>query len=259
MPTIRLLRSCFVAHVLSLLLCVPVSAQESDGVVSTPVGVVELFTSQGCNACPPADRFFTELAARGDVIALAYHVDYWNYLGWRDTLSNKDNTKRQYAYMRAFEARSVYTPQAVINGRTHVNGADRAAVDFALSTLKSAGNGMKVPVTIRREGESMVIEAGDTDLGGGLPASARVVLAWFEPPQTVDIVRGRNHDRQVTYWNAVSAMQTVGVWHGKSQRYELPVGEMMQKGGCAVLLQGNAGNGLPGPIIGAAMIRDGML
>ncbi|TIO36397.1 MAG: DUF1223 domain-containing protein, partial [Mesorhizobium sp.] len=85
-----------------------------------PLGVVELFTSQGCSSCPPADEFFAELAAKENVVALAYHVNYWDYLGWQDTLSNKENTERQYDYMRAFGSRSVYTPQAVINGRSHV-------------------------------------------------------------------------------------------------------------------------------------------
>ncbi|TIX65173.1 MAG: DUF1223 domain-containing protein, partial [Mesorhizobium sp.] len=81
-----------------------------------PLGVVELFTSQGCSSCPPADEFFAELAGKQDIVALAYHVNYWDYLGWQDTLSNKENTDRQYDYMRAFGSRSVYTPQAVING-----------------------------------------------------------------------------------------------------------------------------------------------
>ena len=94
------------------------------GEVKKPAGVVELFTSQGCSSCPPADEIFGELARKGDVIALAYHVDYWDYLGWQDTLATQDNTARQYDYAKTFGARSVYTPQAVINGRTHVNGVE---------------------------------------------------------------------------------------------------------------------------------------
>src|SRR5262245_27148421 len=80
-----------------------------------PLGVLELFTSQGCNSCPPADALLAEMAAKGDVVALAYHVDYWDYLGWRDTLARPENTQRQRDYGRAFGIRSVYTPQAVIN------------------------------------------------------------------------------------------------------------------------------------------------
>lgn len=221
-----------------------------------PLGVVELFTSQGCNSCPPADRLFTELAGEDDIVALAYHVDYWDYLGWRDTLSRKENTERQYDYMRAFSARSVYTPQAVINGRLHVNGASRTAIDGALAKLREAGGGMQVAVKVTRDGDGVVIEAGDA-----APATsdvtvnnAHVVIVYFDPPQTIEIGKGENGGRKVTYWNAVSGFQTAGMWHGKAQRYELPAREIAKKGGCAVLLQAVASDGLPGPIIGAAFV-----
>ena len=94
------------------------------GDIETPAGVVELFTSQGCSSCPPADKALETLAREGKVVALAYHVDYWNYLGWADTMASKENTERQYAYARMFGRSGVYTPQAVINGRDHRNGAD---------------------------------------------------------------------------------------------------------------------------------------
>src|SRR5690606_9181351 len=138
-------------------------ADEADS--DRPLGVVELFTSQGCNSCPPADEFFAELAANPDLVALAYHVDYWDYLGWRDTLSRKENTERQFDYMRAFNNRSVYTPQAVINGRAHVNGASRGAVDGALDSLARAGEGMQIGIRISRSGDGVMIDAdaaGDT-------------------------------------------------------------------------------------------------
>lgn len=220
-----------------------------------PLGVVELFTSQGCPSCPPADRFFVELAGKDDVIALAYHVDYWDYLGWHDTLSTKDNTERQYAYMRAFGARSIYTPQAVINGRAHVNGASRRAVDGTMNMMKSSGNGMLVPIRVTREGDGVIIETGAAEPGARLPAKAHLMLAYFEAPQTIEIGRGRNGGREMTYWNAVSSMQTAGMWHGEARRYELPASEVMKKGGCAVLLQSVVGDGLPGPIIGAAFVN----
>lgn len=254
MPIGTSLRLSLVALAL-LLAGGPAVAAGAEPMGETPAGVVELFTSQGCNSCPPADRLFTELAGKDDVVALAYHVDYWDYLGWHDTLSSKANTERQYAYMRAFGGRSIYTPQAVINGRAHVNGASRAAVDGTLSMLKSSGNGLLVPIRVMREGDGVIIETGDADPGADLPESAHVVLAYFEPPRTVEIGRGRNRGRQMTYWNAVSSMQTAGMWHGKAQRYELPASEVMKKGGCAVLLQSVTGDGLPGPIIGAAFVN----
>ncbi len=224
-------------------------AEEAD----KPLGVVELFTSQGCNSCPPADELFGQLAARDDVVALAYHVDYWDYLGWRDTLSRKENTERQYEYMRSFGSRSVYTPQAVVNGRTHVNGANRSAVDGALAALEKAGEGMRVRVKVSRDGDGVMIDAGDGVAGAS--ANAHVVIVFFDPPQTVTISKGENDGRKLTYWNAVSDIQTAGMWHGKAQRYELPISEISKKAGCAVLLQSVGKDGLPGPILGAAFIR----
>src|SRR5690606_5846696 len=114
---------------------------------SRPVkGIVELFTSQGCASCPPADKALETLAREGDVVALAYHVDYWNYLGWEDTLASRDNTERQYAYARMFGRNGVYTPQAVINGREHINGADLAGIRARIDSLAAEDKGMRVPV-----------------------------------------------------------------------------------------------------------------
>jgi hypothetical protein len=222
------------------------------GEMKKPLGVVELFTSQGCNSCPPADEFFGELAAKGDVVALAYHVDYWDYLGWQDSLGRKENTERQYDYMRAFGSRSVYTPQAVINGRTHVNGANRAAVREELAGMQKAGDGMRVGIKVSHAGDAVMIDTGDADTG---PADAHVVIVYFDPPRTVKIGKGENSGRRETYWNAVSDIQTAGMWHGKAQRYELPMSEIAKKGGCAVLLQSVGKDGMPGPILGAALVR----
>ncbi|MCX7303033.1 MAG: DUF1223 domain-containing protein [Hyphomicrobiales bacterium] len=160
------------------------------GDILKPKGVVELFTSQGCNSCPPADKVLAELAEKGEVVALGYHVDYWDYLGWKDTLATPENTERQHLYGKAFQERSVYTPQAVINGRLHVNGARREAVRAS----------------------------------------------------------------PITYANPVTSVQTAGMWHGKATRFELPRSEVTKTGGCAILLQAFSKLGLPGPILGAAVV-----
>ncbi|MER9160295.1 MULTISPECIES: thioredoxin family protein [unclassified Mesorhizobium] len=220
--------------------------------IERPLGVVELFTSQGCSSCPPADTLFSELAAKEDIVALAYHVDYWDYLGWQDTLGRKENTERQYDYMRAFGSRSVYTPQAVINGRVHVNGASRGEVDGALARMAKNGEGMRVAVKVSRTSDRVTIDAGDAGNG---PSDAHVVIVYFDPPQTVKVGEGENTGRKMTYWNAVTGIQTAGMWHGKAQRYELPMSEIAKKGGCAVLLQSVGKDGMPGPILGAAFIH----
>ncbi len=219
-----------------------------------PVGVVELFTSQGCSSCPMADQIFSELVKRGDLVALAYHVDYWDYLGWQDTLASADNTQRQYDYAKSFEAHSVYTPQAVINGRTHVRGSSRADINDTLDRFAKSGDGMSVDIKVMRTGDSIVIDAGE----GTGDVQGRVVLVHYKPAVPVTIERGENTGKTITYWNAVTGIQTVGMWHGAAARFELPLTELTRKGdgGCAVLLQARGpAKGLPGPILGATLIE----
>ncbi|MBD0413813.1 DUF1223 domain-containing protein [Oryzicola mucosus] len=230
------------------------SAFAEDG---KPVGVVELFTSQGCNSCPPADALFSEYAKRSDIVALAYHVNYWDYLGWRDTLATEENTARQNDYMRSFKSRSVYTPQAVVNGRVHVNGAKRQALADTLGKMQSDGNGLSVPISISKQGDSMLIETGSS-ADGEFPSDkeAHLVLVHFDAPRPITIDRGENQGREVTYWNSVTDIQTVGMWHGKAARFELPKKVMGKKGGCAVLLQEVDTEGLPGAILGAVVVRN---
>ncbi|MBN9072508.1 MAG: thioredoxin family protein [Rhizobiales bacterium] len=220
-----------------------------------PVGVVELFTSQGCSSCPPADSVFSELAEKENVVALAYHVDYWDYLGWRDTLGNPDNTARQYDYMKAFKARAVYTPQAVINGRKHVNGASRQEIDKAIGDLSRQNGGLSVDVKATRQGSNLMIVA---DAASGGPREAEVVLVYFEPPTPIQIEHGENTGKTVTYWNAVSGLQVAGMWHGRPASFELPMREVEKKGagGCAVLLQSVNADGSPGAILGATVLHE---
>lgn len=223
------------------------------GEVQKPLGVVEMFTSQGCSSCPKADAMFAELARKGEVVALAYHVDYWDYLGWKDTLASTENTGRQYEYMRAFGAASVYTPQVVLNGRTHVSGSDRDAVQAGLRQMASSGEGMAVGIKVSRNADSIMIEPGPA---AGPQAEAHVILVYFDPPQPIEIDRGENKGQTVTYWNAVTGVYSAGMWHGTEARYELPASEIAKKGegGCAVLLQSVGEGDLPGPILGAALI-----
>lgn len=216
-------------------------------------GVVELFTSQGCSSCPPADAVLGELAKQGDVVALAYHVDYWNYLGWQDTFSSKQSTKRQYDYARTLGRKSVYTPQAVINGRDHLNGADRRGIDAKLDGFEQAGRGLVVPVSAVRDGDSIKIDIGSGD------GKANILLVYFDRENTVDVKRGENRGRKLTYWNSVKDMQTVAMWDGEAMELVLPKSLMDADGheGCAVLLQTMKPDGVPGPIIGASVVMKG--
>lgn len=216
-------------------------------------GVVELFTSQGCSSCPPADAVLGELAAQGDVVALAYHVDYWNYLGWRDTFSSEQSTKRQYDYARTLGRKSVYTPQAVINGRDHLNGADRRGINAKIDSFEQAGRGLVVPVKAVREGDKIKI-----DIGSG-EGKANILLVYFDRENTVDVKRGENHGKKLTYWHSVKDIQTVAMWDGEAMELVLPKSLMDADGheGCAILLQTMKTNGVPGPIIGANVLMNG--
>ena len=216
-----------------------------------PVGVVELFTSQGCNSCPPADMVLSDLAKSGAVVALGYHVDYWDYLGWKDTLGRPEFTARQYEYGKSYGIQSVYTPQAVINGRTHVNGAEGYAVNGTLQQLQTSGKGLSVDIAVSRVGESLMIDAAAAPDGEG---DAHLVLVYFDPVKEVLIERGENSGKTIDYINAVTGIQTAGMWHGKAARFELPQSEMAKKGRCAVLLQSVSKDGLPGAILGATII-----
>ncbi|MBI1620890.1 DUF1223 domain-containing protein [Aquamicrobium zhengzhouense] len=218
-----------------------------------PKGVVELFTSQGCNSCPPADEYLSQLALEGDVVALSYHVDYWDYLGWRDTLATSDNTQRQHQYSRAFGTRSVYTPQAIINGRQEVNGAKRTLVDNAINEMADTIDGMIVDVDVSYSGDTLVVETSGVE---GWSGDAHVVLVYFDRATDVKIERGKNSGRRFTYLNSVNAFHTAGKWHGKATRLELPMSEISRKapGGCAVLIQSMKQGGLPGAVLGAAIV-----
>lgn len=222
-----------------------------------PKAVVEMFTSQGCGFCPPADALLADLARSGDVVALAYHVDYWDYLGWRDTMASADNTARQQEYSRAFGSRSVYTPQAVVNGRRQMNGAKRAKVESAIERMAGSREGMSVDVSITYDGGTMVIRTGAADRP---VRNAQLVVVYFEPATRVRIGHGKNEGREVTYWNAVSGFHSAGMWHGRETRLELPANEVTRKGagGCAVLVQEMGEDDMPGAILGAAVaIRPG--
>ena len=217
-----------------------------------PKGVVELFTSQGCSSCPPADRALGELVEQGDVVALGYHVDYWNYLGWKDTFSSRESTDRQYAYARALGRSSVYTPQAVVNGRDHINGSDLSGINGMIDGFSTNGKGLVVPVEAGMDKDRLNIHVGEGEGKGD------IVLVYFDDENTVDIGRGENAGRKLTYWHSVRDMQTVGMWDGKALDITLPMSVLRQDhyGGCAILLQSMKSGSVPGPILGAALLMD---
>ncbi|MGO6735284.1 DUF1223 domain-containing protein [Rhizobium ruizarguesonis] len=224
--------------------------QAEDG---TPKGVVELFTAQGCSSCPPADAAFRKLVNQGDVIALAYHVDYWNYLGWADTLSSKENTERQYGYARTMGRSNVYTPQAIVNGRGHLAGADLNGINGKIDTYSSEGNGLTVPISAAMRGDELEIKIG---AGQG---KANVVMVYFDKEKTIDVEKGENSGQKISYLHSVTNVETVGMWDGKATSLTLPASVLQrpQLEGCAILLQSATADGDPAAILGATVVMAG--
>ena len=236
-----MIRAGRIAAALSLLLA-------SAGVAAAgPRAVVELFTSEGCSSCPPADAYLAELAERDDVLALAYHVDYWDYLGWRDTLGRQENTERQRAYAEARGDRRVFTPQMIVNGSRSYVGSRSDQIAEAI-----AGSALPVPVDVRRTPDATI----EIRIGGGREAGHRrttVRFVRYKHQETVAITRGENAGKRIEYRNVVTSIRTIGMWKGEAVTVNLPAEEVMSGGsdGCAVIVQEDAGAG-PGAILGAA-------
>ena len=219
---------------------------------SRPVGVVELFTSQGCSSCPKADAAFAKIAEAENVVTISYHIDYWNYLGWPDTLGAKENTDRQYAYAKTLGNNNVFTPQIVLNGQQDAKSTNPAVILADLKRMSDAGNGVPVDVDADLTKDEMTISVG---AGAG---KADVVIAYFKKLTTVEIAKGENVGKKITYRNAVTKLETVGMWDGKAMTIKLPAGLISKKGqdGCAILVQAHDKDGNPGRIYGAAALEN---
>ena len=215
----------------------------------TPV-LLELFTSQGCSSCPPADALLNAMRKKQGVITLSFSVDYWNYLGWHDTLSSPENSERQRDYAMARGDGKVYTPQLVVDGINHVNGANEAAIEMAIRTAERRLKDVKVPMTMRAEGDSLVVDIGaapkDSDM-----RQATVWLVVAKDQETVEITRGENRGETITYSHPVRDVIPVGMWKGQPTTLRLPLKDLHAKGGnCLVSLLQVEG---AGPVLGAAM------
>jgi hypothetical protein len=210
--------------------------------------VVELFTSQGCASCLPADALLAELSRQPGVLALSLHVDYWDYLGWRDTLGSPDCAQRQREYARRRGDGQVYTPQAVINGQAEVIGSDRQGVLDTIARERADERRSFVPVAITGGKRELMIEVAAAP-DARLPVEATVWVISVVPEVVIDITRGENAGRTVAYGNVVRKIMPVGMWHGEALSLVLPKAAILGNGTvCAVLLQLDG----TGPIIGAA-------
>jgi hypothetical protein len=224
--------ACRTAALSLILLSGPVAAR--------PV-VVELFTSQSCSSCPPAEALLGRLAEEGgEVLPLAYHVTYWNHLDWRDTYSLPAATERQHVYAARL-GDAVYTPQAVIDGRVGLVGSREDAVRAAIAAARGSA-GEEVPVTLSGR-TSLTVR-----LGAGQGAG-RVILVGFDPRHDTAVPRGENAGRTLVQFNVVRSVAEIGDWTGAEREWTIP----WPAGGAAAVLVQDAG----GRVIGAASARGG--
>jgi hypothetical protein len=231
--------------------CVAVIAFAPGAGAGDKRAVIELFTSQGCSSCPSADRLLGTLSQDRTLVALSLSVDYWDYLGWKDTLALPGNTKRQRGYAKSRGDRQVYTPQAVVNGVLHVVGSDRSAVDQAIAKSRSEAGVLAVPVRLSQAADGRITVAiADSPSG----ANGEVWLCGVKKAIAIQIERGENRGKTVTYHNVARGWHKLGDWNGKAASFTLSRSDL--KGGvdeATVILQERP-KGHPGRVLGAATL-----
>jgi hypothetical protein len=198
--------------------------------------VVELFTSQGCSNCPPADAFLTELAKRDDVIALSYPITYWDHLGWADTLARPEHSERQRGYNRTLGKDMVYTPEMVIDGATHEVGSRKDIVAAKIEQARSSRSGHGAAIAVTKTNGRIILDIPTA------PAAAQACTVWFVPfiaEETVAIGNGENKGRTVTYTNVARVPRYLGTWNGEEKSIALELSSEFQEAfsGFALLIQ----------------------
>ena len=216
-----------------------------------PKAVVELFTSQGCSSCPPADKILGELAKDPSVIALSLPIDYWDYLGWKDTLADSRFSARQKAYSHVRGDRDVYTPQVIVNGAAQVIGSDRARIEGAIKDTGKTDKVMSVPVTMSVSGKQLTVSVAAGKEGA--PAQGEIWLCSISKAVPISIGRGENRGREIVYHNVVRNLLKVGDWDGSPGSWIVPLDSLMREGidAAAVLVQ-DGNRDKPGAMLGAA-------
>lgn len=212
--------------------------------------VAELFTSQGCSSCPPADKLLGELANDPSLVVLSLPIDYWDYLGWKDTLGSAGHSARQRAYARVRGDREVYTPQIVVNGATHVLGSDHAAIERAIAQTDRNAAVMSLPVLMSLGGGDLNVKVAP----GKDHSSGEVWLCPLARSVPVAIGRGENSGRTVTYYNVVRRWLKLGDWTGTESTWRVSLSDIMtdEIDAAAIMVQ-QGSREKPGIILGAAL------
>jgi hypothetical protein len=244
--------AAMISRLFALFLLVPIAALAPPGAAradDSPI-VVELFTSQGCSSCPPADKYLTELAKRPDVMALAFHIEYWNYIGWPDPYSKPWATRRQREYIAKLKQRFIYTPEIVVQGTAEAVGSERGTVEALIRAAASK----RLPhpdLKLRwREDGSLLVNVGNGPSPQGAPAT--LWLLGYDHLHTNAVLAGENEGKTAMNPNPVRAFRRLGAWAGWSEELIVSADEAKTLGDdCAVVILQLDGNG---PILTAADI-----
>ncbi len=215
-----------------------------------PRALLELFTSQGCSSCPAADKLLGDFAADPSLVVMSVPIDYWDYLGWKDTLASPAHSARQRAYARVRGDRQVYTPQIVVNGAMHVLGSDRAAIEHVIDQTDQKPAVMSLPVLLSIGGANLMVK---TQSAENAHSAGEVWLCPLERAVSVAIGRGENGGRTVTYHNVVRRWVKLGDWSGAQATWNVPLSEIKADDidAAAVMVQ-EGSRDKPGLILGAA-------
>jgi hypothetical protein len=216
-----------------------------------PRAVIELFTSQGCSSCPPADKLLAEFSADPSLVPITLPIDYWDYLGWKDTLADPRHSARQKAYSHMRGDREVYTPQVVVNGSVHVLGSDKAAIDQAIAQSRQNAAILSLPVTISVADGRLTVSVPD---GMAARMGAEVWICGLAKAITVAIGRGENRGKTITYNNVARQWLKLGSWGGKAETWNVPIRNFDVDGinEAAVMVQSGTIE-KPSAILGAAI------
>ncbi len=216
-----------------------------------PRAVIELFTSQGCSSCPAADKLLGELAKDPSLVTLTLAVDYWDYLGWKDTLASHGHTLRQRAYAKARGDREVYTPQVVVNGMVHALGSDKAAIERAIAQSRKESDPLALSIKASIAGDKLTVSVPAKDDHN----PGEIWLCPITKSVPVKIGRGENRGHTVTYTNVVRRWTKLGEWNGKAQTLSVPLKELQtgEIDSVAVVVQ-SSGAGAPKLMLGVAQV-----
>jgi len=194
---------------------------------------IELFTSQGCSSCPPADLQLGKLARRNDIVALSYHVDYWDYIGWKDRFATRETTERQRAYARALKQRYVYTPEMVVDGIGHEPGVSLDPITSLLAEAQHRSPKRATPELVRSADGVLTVRLADFKL----EAPADIVLAVYDRRHSTAVGNGENGGRTLENFNVVRHFETLARWDGAAATWTAPADRFRPEQGMAVLVQ----------------------